>query len=207
MNGSLEPPSRSRSWTRPHSPSWETLSQANKSVRLQRSMGGEVCPWCPPMSPSPRDSFRPPGSFDEAKSVLSDWSVKDPARAWTNLERLAARAGPRTWPKLWRRLSRLLPASADPDMVINNLERIIAALPPSDDGLSIMLDRGSRLFPDLVQLLGTSQSLSDELASHPTNLEILRVRQRRVLGFAERVESLRSAISGAPNEVGVLRAF
>jgi glutamate-ammonia-ligase adenylyltransferase len=104
-------------------------------------------------------------------------------------------------------LSRLLPASADPDMVINNLERIIAALPPSDDGLSIMLDRGSRLFPDLVQLLGTSQSLSDELASHPTNLEILRVRQRRVLGFAERVESLRSAISGAPNEVGVLRAF
>jgi [glutamine synthetase] adenylyltransferase / [glutamine synthetase]-adenylyl-L-tyrosine phosphorylase len=170
-------------------------------------MGGEVCPWYPPMSPSPRDSYRPPGSFNEAKPALSDWSVRDLARAWTNLQRLAARAGPRTWPKLWRRLARLMPRSPDPDMVLNNLERIVAAMPASDESLSVLLDRRSRLFANLIQLLATSQSLSDELATHPEDLEVLRRRDRRVVGRAELSEELQSAINTASNGEAVLRAF
>jgi glutamate-ammonia-ligase adenylyltransferase len=92
-------------------------------------------------------------------------------------------------------------------MVLNNLERIIAAMPLNDQFLSTLLDRRSRLFASLVQLLGTSQSLSDELASHPLDLEILRLRQRRVLGLTEPIEDLRSAINVAPDDEAVLRAF
>jgi glutamate-ammonia-ligase adenylyltransferase len=92
-------------------------------------------------------------------------------------------------------------------MVLNNLERIIAALPVSDESFGILLDRRSRLFPNLVQLLDMSQSLSDELASHPDDLEILRLRERLAIGPADLIEELRSAISAAGNDADVLRAF
>jgi glutamate-ammonia-ligase adenylyltransferase len=92
-------------------------------------------------------------------------------------------------------------------MVINNLERILEAMPRSDESVEILLDRQSRLFSNLIQLLGTSQSLSDELASHPADLEILRLRQRRALGLGELIEGLRSATKAAPSEEAVLRAF
>jgi glutamate-ammonia-ligase adenylyltransferase len=92
-------------------------------------------------------------------------------------------------------------------MVLNNLERIMVAMPVSDESLSILLDRRSRLLPNLIQILGTSQSLSDELASHPADLEILRSRERRVVRPAELLATLRSAIGAAPNEEAVWRAF
>src|SRR5262249_3403004 len=73
--------------------------------------------------------------------------------------------------------------------------------------LSTLLDRRSHLLPNLVQLLGISQSLSDALASHPADLEIFRRWERAALRPAELVESLRGASRAAPNEEAVLGAF
>jgi glutamate-ammonia-ligase adenylyltransferase len=92
-------------------------------------------------------------------------------------------------------------------MVLNNLERIVAAMPVSDESVRSLLDRRGRLFPGLIQLLGTSQSLSDELASDPGSLETLRLRQRRAVERGELIEGLRAAVNAASNEEYVLRAL
>jgi glutamate-ammonia-ligase adenylyltransferase len=65
-------------------------------------------------------------SFERAKALLQPWALRDLERGWRNLGHLAEAVGIDTLTKLVRPLGRLLPRCADPDMALNNLERLLA---------------------------------------------------------------------------------
>src|SRR3989304_3793004 len=67
-----------------------------------------------------------------------------------------------------------LPTCADPDMARNNLERFIrAARRPLSIGT--LFERDPEALPTLLQILSTSQHLSDLLISDPEGFDLLRL--------------------------------
>jgi glutamate-ammonia-ligase adenylyltransferase len=129
-------------------------------------------------------------------------AVRDAERAARNLAALQAHLGPA--PELIAALGRLLPRSADPDMALNNLERIFAnaTARPQLPGL---LEARARGLEAVLQLLATSQFFGDTLAVYPEFLEFVRQPRRSPI-LSELVAELRGEVDAAPDDSGVLRA-
>ena len=130
-------------------------------------------------------------------------AVRDSERAARNLAALQSHVGP--FPELIAALGRLLPRSADPDMALNNLERIFAN-PAARPQLPGLLEARGRGLEAALQLLATSQFFADTLAVYPEFFESIRL-PKRSPHFAELVVELRSEVEAAPDDTGVLRAF
>ena len=92
-------------------------------------------------------------------------AVRDADRGRRNLAALAAHLGPRV-PELLAPLARLLPRTADPDMALNNLERLFAK-PEARAHLPALLEHRARDLDATLQLLATSQFFADTLANYP----------------------------------------
>ena len=133
-------------------------------------------------------------------------SLRDPDRGRRNLTALAAHLGAAAFASLGPPLTRLLPRTADPDMALNNLERLLAQaaaraqLPP----LTELRGRG---LDAILQLLATSQFFADTLVTYPEFLESVRNPLRRNPSTLELTAQLRSEVEAATDDVGVLRAF
>src|SRR5439155_23484535 len=102
----------------------------------------------PPAASSP-DPYRP---------WLVRWRLRDQPRGRQNLQFLESNITGTPFPAFLEALSAYLPASADPDMALNNLERFFAG--GSAIALPRLLDPGSGLFDVLLQLFAASQYLS-----------------------------------------------
>ncbi|MBM3500456.1 MAG: hypothetical protein FJX74_17500, partial [Armatimonadetes bacterium] len=61
----------------------------------------------------------------DVRETLATLGFDDPQRALANLRALRRAAGAERFAALTTRLTDLLPAGADPDMALNNLERIL----------------------------------------------------------------------------------
>jgi glutamate-ammonia-ligase adenylyltransferase len=143
---------------------------------------------------------------DKAASLLKSWGVRDTERAGRNLTHLATALDHASLAELSRRLGRFLPRCADPDMALNNLERFFAN-PAGKDQLPNLLDGRARILETLVQLLATSQFLSDVLVTHPEFTDMLRLPLRRSPSQKEMQRELQSEVEAAFEDSAVLRAF
>ncbi|HTK74677.1 MAG TPA: bifunctional [glutamate--ammonia ligase]-adenylyl-L-tyrosine phosphorylase/[glutamate--ammonia-ligase] adenylyltransferase, partial [Gemmataceae bacterium] len=143
---------------------------------------------------------------DLVTAVPDAWRLRDPDRARRNLAALAEHLGPDDLRTLLALLGRLLPRNPDPDMALNNLERVLAS-PAGREHLPHLTDGRSRTLDTLLGLLGTSQFLADVLANDPAALDALRGPWRRTPTFAELHAQLATEVAAAADDTGVLRAF
>ncbi|HEV3383468.1 MAG TPA: bifunctional [glutamate--ammonia ligase]-adenylyl-L-tyrosine phosphorylase/[glutamate--ammonia-ligase] adenylyltransferase, partial [Gemmata sp.] len=133
-------------------------------------------------------------------------TVRDADRGQRNLTALANHLGKTTFANLCPALVRLLPRTADPDMALNNLERLLAQQSARQQ-LPQLLESRQRGLDSVLQLLATSQFFADTLVSYPEFLESVRNPHRRNPSTAELTEQLRLEVDAAPDDSAVLRAF
>src|SRR2546430_7733390 len=114
------------------------------------------------------------------ESILK--AVRDPDRARRNLAALQAHLG--TLDELAPVLGRLLPRTADPDMALNSLERLLAQ-PGARSQLPQLLESRGRGLDAVLHLLATSQFFGDTLATYPEFLDAIRNPQRKNPSTAE----------------------
>lgn len=132
-------------------------------------------------------------------------SLRDPDRGRRNLATLATHLGAQ-WDDVLLPLGRILPKAADPDMALNNLERLFAR-PEARLRLPMLLENRARELESMVQLLATSQFFADTLTTYPEFLDTLHQPTRRNPSTAELINQLRSEVEAAADDAGVLRAF
>jgi glutamate-ammonia-ligase adenylyltransferase len=145
-------------------------------------------------------------SIDQAKGLLHTWNLRDYERGWQNLTHLSQAISLDALRELCQPLARLLPRCPDPDMSLNNLERLLAN-PAGAQALPQLLEGRARTLEILLQLFGTSQYFSDLLALNPDYLDMLRVPLRRSPSAREMQDQLQAEVDAAYEDSGVLLAF
>lgn len=133
-------------------------------------------------------------------------AVRDPNRGQRNLAAIAGHLDPGAFTNLSPLLARLLPRTADPDMALNNLERLLAQ-PGARQQLPQLLESRNRGLDAVLHLLATSQYFADTLVTYPEFLESVRNPSRRNPSTAELTTQLRSEVDAAADDAAVLRAF
>ena len=111
----------------------------------------------------------------EAKRWLGSLGLADAARARENLLRISnLGVTPDLMAVVCDQLAEELPRSSDPDMALNNLERFVAA---SRNPLSLasLFERDRAALPILLQILASSQHLSDILITDSESYDLLRI--------------------------------
>jgi glutamate-ammonia-ligase adenylyltransferase len=117
--------------------------------------------------PSAADLLDPAGPGAAARASLARLGFADPAGALANVRRLAETPRQRELLEtLLPRLLRQLAASADPDMALNNVERLAAAA-LDRVGFYVLLRDHPEAMPLAVTLAATSQFLTDALVRSP----------------------------------------
>ena len=134
---------------------------------------------------------------------LSSWPLRDPARGERNLAALAVHLGADRFTALLPPLGRLLPRTADPDMALNNLERLFAQ-PAARDQLPGLLDGRGRGLDAALQLLATSQFFADTLAAYPEAIESVRTPSGR---GARDIDIFRSGVHEKADVEAALRLY
>ncbi len=138
--------------------------------------------------------------------LLAGWAVRDADRGRRNLAALASHLGADGYAELLPALGRLLPRTPDPDMALNNLERLLAQ-PAAREQLPALLEHRARGLDAALYLLATSQFFADTLAVNPDFLDTVRNPPRRHPAPAELLAELRAEVDAAPDDPSVLRAF
>src|SRR5436305_3453896 len=119
-------------------------------------------------------------------------ALRDPARGDRNLAALAAHLGAKRFAALRTPLERLLPGTADPDMALNHLERLLAH-PAAQTRLPDLLAAGARGLDAVLHLLATSQFFADTLAADPDALALVLDPPARTPAAADLARDLRGA--------------
>jgi glutamate-ammonia-ligase adenylyltransferase len=133
-------------------------------------------------------------------------AVRDPERGRRNLAALATHLGADTFAELAPVVARLLPRTADPDMALNNLERLLAQ-PAARQHLPLLIESRARGLDAVLHLLATSQFFADTLAAYPEFLDSVRNPPRRNPSTAELTNQLRAEVEACTDDAAVLRAF
>ncbi len=99
-----------------------------------------------------------------------------------------------------------LPACADPDMAIHNLERFVRA---GRNPLSVgtLFERDRDAMPTLLQIFSTSQYLSDLLVGDPEGFDLLRLTEGQSVARQALVDVLSAEVAALEHEPAVLRAL
>jgi [glutamine synthetase] adenylyltransferase / [glutamine synthetase]-adenylyl-L-tyrosine phosphorylase len=137
---------------------------------------------------------------------LSTVPLRDPARGQRNLDALAAVLGDERFAELFPPLRRLLVRSADPDLALNNLERLLGT-PHGQARLPELLATSARGLDAVLQLLAVSQFFADTLVTYPEALDLSRAPQRRNPSTDELTAELKADVDAAFDDAGTLRAF
>jgi [glutamine synthetase] adenylyltransferase / [glutamine synthetase]-adenylyl-L-tyrosine phosphorylase len=145
-------------------------------------------------------------SLEEARPLLTQWHVRDPASGLANLRGVAGAVGSSAFEELSHPLARILPRCPDADMSLNNLERFFAN-PASPARLPLLLESRAKTFETLLQLFSTSQFFSDLLITNPDYLEMVRVPLRSSPNRAELQDQLQAEVDAAFEDSAVLLAF
>src|SRR5262245_59588576 len=132
--------------------------------------------------------------------------IRDRERGRRNLTALAAHFGPVQYDEIVPVVARLLPRMPDPDMALNNLERLFAH-PWAREQLPLLLESRSRGLDSALHLLATSQFFADTLIAYPEFLESVRNPPRRNPSTAELTNELAAEVSMSVDDAAVLRTF
>src|SRR5687767_6158105 len=110
----------------------------------------------------------------EPGATLSQWGVIDVDRGRRNLAALAESGlTADLFAVLCEQLERQLPQVSDPDRVLNNLDRFLAAS-RSPLALGMLFERDAEALPTLLQIFSASQSLSEQLIRDPEAFDLVR---------------------------------
>jgi [glutamine synthetase] adenylyltransferase / [glutamine synthetase]-adenylyl-L-tyrosine phosphorylase len=146
-----------------------------------------------------------PDSPTAAGPLLDAWGLEDFGRGFRNLQGLAAHLGPQL-ASLYPALGRFLPESADPDLALNALERFLAQ-PAARALVPTLLANDAEQLGVVLQLFGMSQFFGDVLTADPDFLETATAPLRGTPTPDELVAGLRTDVTAATDDAGVLRAF
>ncbi len=142
-----------------------------------------------------------------ADAWLKSLGLVDTRRAHANLVRMATRGLTLDLLSvICDQLSEHLAGCADPDMALNNLDRFLAA---SRSPLSVgtFFERDPGTLPTLIQILSTSQHLSDLLVADPESLDLLLMTEGRAFARRSLVDELVSEVSVLEDEQAVMRSL
>jgi len=105
------------------------------------------------------------------ESILQRAGFANPKRAYTNLRRLSATgASPLSFARLAVLATDLLRSQPDPDMALNNWERLLGFLNDPEEHFELLLSQPKRL-EILLSIFAGSQFLSDSLIRNPEFFE------------------------------------
>lgn len=142
----------------------------------------------------------------ECMSFLLAAGIHDISRGernYASLEKLLGKEKLYRWLPLWESL---LARSADPDMALNNLERFL-----STENAVSLLENILRQHPDaietLINLMGTSQFLSDTLMTQPAAIAMLGFPLSRTPTKEELIAELQAEVSASYEDSTVLRVI
>ena len=94
----------------------------------------------------------------------------------------------------------------DPDMALNNLDRFVAASrSPLSVGTFFQRDPGT--LPTLLQILSTSQHLSDLLAADPQSLDLLRLTEGQPFARQALIDDVAGEVTVLEDDQAVLRSL
>ncbi len=130
---------------------------------------------------------------------------RDPARGAQNFAKIAQHVGATDFAILEAQLTELLPATADADMAMNNLERLLTK-PTAVCFVPRMIDPAARGLETILQLLATSQFFAETLIAYPEELDALLSPPARNPSTAELTYQLKLMVDSATDDAGVLRA-
>ena len=126
-------------------------------------------------------------------------ALKDPVRGQRNLDALAGHLGG-AFADLSPHLLRLLPRTADPDMSLNNLERLFAG--PAKEQLPGLLESKAKGLEAVLKLLAVSQFFADTLVTYPDAVELIRTPPKRNPSTDELTAQLRTDVEAAFEVLG-----
>src|SRR3989304_841500 len=95
-----------------------------------------------------------------------------------------------------------LPLCADPDMALNNLERFIRAA-RSPLSMGTFFERDTEALPTLLQILSTSQHLSDLLVTDPEGFDLLRLSEGAPVARQVLVDDITAEVAALEHEQAV----
>ncbi len=143
----------------------------------------------------------------EAEGWLRSWGLEIVERAHANLVNMAT-AGITLdlLATVCDQLAEHLPRSSNPDMALNNLDRFIqASRNPLATGS--LFERDLEALPDLLQIMATSQYLSDLLVFDPGGYDLLRITEGQPVARDVLVEELASEVAALDDDHAVMTAL
>src|SRR5688500_6561379 len=116
-----------------------------------------------------------PDDPSQAAASLARWGVTDADRGGRNLAAIAASGLTLDLMSLvCEQLERHLSQTSDPDRVLNNLDRFVAAA-RSPLALAALFERDLEALPTLLQIFSASQDLSEQLIRDPEAFDLVRM--------------------------------
>ncbi len=103
-------------------------------------------------------------------------------------------------------LEQHLPGCADPDMALSNLERFVRAA-RNPLAVGTLFERDPQALPTLLQILSTSQYLSDLLVFDPEGFDLLRLTEGQPVARQALADELVAEIDALHHDAAVLRAL
>ncbi|MCU0703129.1 MAG: bifunctional [glutamate--ammonia ligase]-adenylyl-L-tyrosine phosphorylase/[glutamate--ammonia-ligase] adenylyltransferase [Fimbriiglobus sp.] len=133
-------------------------------------------------------------------------SLRDAARGQRNLDAIRKAAGEERFAELLVPLHRVLARSADPDLALNHLERVLG----TSHGLAQLpnlLANKARALEGLLQLLAVSQFFADTFVTYPEAFDLLRAAPRRNPSTDELTAELKGLVDTCTDDAATLLVF
>lgn len=132
--------------------------------------------------------------------------LRDPARGQRNLDAIRKAVGDERFTELQPHLGRLLTRSPDPDLALNQLERVLGT-PHGVTRVPGLLANAARGLEGLLQLLAVSQFFADTFVTYPEAFDFIRTVPRRNPSTDELTAELKAIVDSCTDDAGTLLAF
>ncbi|MBI1248703.1 bifunctional [glutamate--ammonia ligase]-adenylyl-L-tyrosine phosphorylase/[glutamate--ammonia-ligase] adenylyltransferase [bacterium] len=143
----------------------------------------------------------------DASKWLSQLKIVDAARGRENLNSFVRLNLPLDLQVfLCQHLAQALPACSDPDMALNNLERLFTRS-RSPLSLAAMLERDATSLHTLIRIFSSSQNLSDQIITDPESFELVRITDGQPAARQYLVDELATEIGQLSDETAIMKAL
>lgn len=143
----------------------------------------------------------------EASEWLSQLKIVDVARGRENLNSFVRLNLPLDLQAfLCSKLAEALPGCSDPDMALNNLERLFTRS-RSPLSLAATFERDTSSLNTLVRIFSTSQSLSDQIVTDPESFELVRITDGQPAARQYLVDEIVAEVNALHEEQAIMKAL
>lgn len=140
------------------------------------------------------------------QTPLEQWGLRNLAQAKHNLVSVASYLPRDLFGVFVKRLENLLPLTPDPDMALNNFERLLHQ-PTVREQFPLLLAADEPRLDYLLQIVSMSQFFADVLVLNPDLVSLVWSLPRHHPSSSELQSELSAEIQSAADDAGLLRAF